>query len=208
MDIALNRQEQIITYQGKAYNMIGRGLLIATATAFVGTLFYSPLLSLVFSLGGLGLIFYMQRLSGDQLRIAYYAFTALLGYGLASYLLRYSGEQVFQAFALTGGTYFITSWYGQRTKTDLSQFSGMLTFALIGLIIASVFSILFASTMLSWIINIGGVIIFSVLNALDSQQLKYVSSDDEAVMASVGIYLNVINLFSFFMSIIGMSSDE
>ena len=34
MDIALNRQEQIITYQGKAYNMIGRGLLIATATAF------------------------------------------------------------------------------------------------------------------------------------------------------------------------------
>ena len=29
-----------------------------------------------------------------------------------------------------------------------------------------------------------------------------------AVMASVGIYLNVINLFSFFMSIIGMSSDE
>ena len=112
MDIALNRQEQIITYQGKAYNMIGRGLLIATATAFVGTLFYSPLLSLVFSLGGLGLIFYMQRLGGDQLRIAYYAFTALLGYGLASYLLRYSGEQVFQAFALTSGTYFITSWYG------------------------------------------------------------------------------------------------
>ena len=52
MDIALNRQEQIITYQGKAYNMIGRGLLIATATAFVGTLLYSPLLSLVFSLGG------------------------------------------------------------------------------------------------------------------------------------------------------------
>ena len=84
----------------------------------------------------------------------------------------------------------------------------MLTFALIGLIIASVFSIFFASTMLSWIINIGGVIIFSVLNAVDSQQLKYVSSDDEAVMASVGIYLNVINLFSFFMSIIGMSSDE
>ena len=39
MDIALNRQEQIISYQGKAYNMIGRGLLIATATAFVGTLF-------------------------------------------------------------------------------------------------------------------------------------------------------------------------
>ena len=112
------------------------------------------------------------------------------------------------AFALTGGTYFITSWNGQRTKTDLSQFSGMLTFALIGLIIASVFSIFFASTMLSWIINIGGVIIFSVLNAVDSQQLKYVSSDDEAVMASVGIYLNVINLFSFFMSIIGMSSDE
>jgi hypothetical protein len=43
MDIALNRQEQIITYQGKAYNMIGRGLLIATATEFVGTLFYSPI---------------------------------------------------------------------------------------------------------------------------------------------------------------------
>ena len=144
--------------------MIGRGLLIATATAFVGTFFYSPLLSMVFSLGGLGLIFYMQRLSGDQLRIAYYAFTSLLGYGLASYLLRYSGEQVFQAFALTGGTYFITSWYGQRTKTDLSQFSGIITFALIGLIIASIFSIFFASTMLSWIINISGVIIFSVLN--------------------------------------------
>ena len=26
MDIALNRQEQIITYQGKAYNMIGKGI--------------------------------------------------------------------------------------------------------------------------------------------------------------------------------------
>ena len=39
MDIALNRQEQIISYQGKAYNMIGRGLLIATATAFEGHYF-------------------------------------------------------------------------------------------------------------------------------------------------------------------------
>ena len=48
MDIALNRQEQIITYQGKAYNMIGRGLLIATATAFVGTLFYSPIIFIGF----------------------------------------------------------------------------------------------------------------------------------------------------------------
>ena len=62
--------------------------------------------------------------------------------------------------------------------------------------------------MLTFGTGIGGGIIFSVLNAVDSQQLKYVSSDDEAVMASVGIYLNVINLFSFFMSIIGMSSDE
>ena len=87
MDIALNRQEQIITYQGKAYNMIGRGLLIATATAFVGTLLYSPLLSLVFSLGGLGLIFYMQRLRGDQLSIAYYANYTL--FAIPYYVLNY-----------------------------------------------------------------------------------------------------------------------
>ena len=103
------------------------------------------------------------------------------------------------------------SLYGYTTKRDLTKMGSLLFMALIGLILASLVNIFLKSTALYWIITYAGVLIFVGLIAWDTQKIKRLSAQatDEtsgrriAILGSLMLYLDFINLFLFLLRIFG-----
>ena len=87
----------------------------------------------------------------------------------------------------------------------------LLFMALIGLILASLVNFFLKSTALYWIITYAGVLIFVGLIAWDTQKIKRLSTQatDEtsarriAILGSLMLYLDFINLFLFLLRIFG-----
>ena len=84
----------------------------------------------------------------------------------------------------------------------------------IGLIIASVVNIFFASDALSWAISVVGVVIFAGLTAYDTQKLRAYATANApqiggdvarkvAIFGALNLYLDFINLFLFLLRLLG-----
>ena len=88
-----------------------------------------------------------------------------------------------------------------------------LIMALFGLIIATLVNMFVASTAFGWILTYAGVLIFCGLTAYDTQQMKQMLMNMEyagetnmhkiALMCSLSLYLDFINLFLYPLRIFG-----
>ena len=122
-------------------------------------------------------------------------------------------NSIASTFFITAGTFAAMSLIGYNTKKDLSGMGRYLLYALIGLIIASVVNIFMASSPLQWIISFAGVIIFVGLTAYDTQKIKHMflmygdsvndSTQKLALMGSLSLYLDFINLFLYLLRFVG-----
>ena len=102
------------------------------------------------------------------------------------------------------------SIYGFTTKKDLTSIGGLLIMALIGLIIASVVNYFLKSSMFDLVISCIGVLIFVGLTAYDTQKIKALMNRENteenqkmAIIGSLMLYLDFINLFLFLLRIFG-----
>lgn len=141
----------------------------------------------------------------------FYAFSAVLGLSFASIFLMYTGESIAKVFFITAGTFAAMSLYGYTTKADLTKLGSFLMMGVIGLLLAMVVNIFLKSEMMSFIISGIGVLVYTLLIAFDTQNLKAMYSasygDDAnrkaATMGALSLYINVINLFQFLMMFLG-----
>ena len=103
------------------------------------------------------------------------------------------------------------SLWGYTTKADLSGFGSFLFMGLIGIVIASLVNLFLHSAMMTFVISIIGVLVFTGLTAYDTQSIKesYVASDDgtvagrKAIFGALRLYLDFINLFVMLMQLLG-----
>ena len=101
--------------------------------------------------------------------------------------------------------------YGAVTKRSLASMGGFLTMGLIGLIAAMLVNIfLKSSDGLNLLISIVGIGIFTALTAWDVQRIqsgdlaaRLGSMEKAAVIGALGLYLNFLNLFLFFLRLMG-----
>ena len=122
---------------------------------------------------------------------------------------------LFRSCFITAAIFAGTSLYGYTTKADLSKFGSFLMMGLIGIVIASLVNLFFASSALQFAISVIGVLVFVGLTAYDTQRIKeeyYEGHDHEttskmALMGALSLYLNFVNLFSMLMNLLG-SRDE
>jgi FtsH-binding integral membrane protein len=106
---------------------------------------------------------------------------------------------------------------GTTTKLDLTKFGSIFMMALVGLIIATIVNIFWANSTLYWVITYVGVILFVGLTAYDAQKIKqmlqmYGTEENEttqkiALMGSLSLYLDFINLFIYLLRILGARRD-
>ena len=140
--------------------------------------------------GGLALIF--AACSGVVLGPLVQSLAATSG-GLA--VLGQATLMTFIVFASFGA-------YGLMTKRNLSGMAKVLFIGLLVLVGVMILSVFFSSffSPFGLLIGIGGTIVFSLLTALDFQRAKY-STADNAVLVTLSIFLDFVNLFTFILDI-------
>jgi FtsH-binding integral membrane protein len=154
----------------------------------------------------------INRISATTATVLFMLYAALNGLFLSSIFLVYAHASIAAAFLVTAGTFAVVSLYGFVTKTDLTRLGGILMMALIGLIIASIVNIFFASSALYWAITYIGVLIFVGLTAYDTQKLKMIAIQTESspelaarlsIVGALALYLDFLNLFLMILRLMG-----
>ena len=138
------------------------------------------------------------------------------GATLSVIFLEYTLTSIANVFFITAGTFGVMAFLGYTTKKDLTSLGRMMFIGLIGIIIATIVNLFLGSSMLNMIVSYVGVVIFVGLTAYDSQKIKYMlyeaDSMDEgaqklALLGSLTLYLDFINLFLMLLRIFGGNKD-
>lgn len=163
----------------------------------------------------LGLVFFLSfrinHMKASTAQMVFWIYAGLVGMALSSILFVYTGTSIAKTFFVTAAAFGSLSLYGYTTKRSLSGMGSFLMMGLFGLIIASIVNIFMQSSMMEFIISVGGVLIFAGLTAYDTQKIKlmYLQSDGtetatkKAIMGALSLYLDFINMFLFLLRLMG-----
>ena len=168
-------------------------------------------------LAELGLVYgisrFIDRLSLTTATLLFILYSALNGATLSVIFLAYSADVITKVFFITAGTFGVMAAFGYFTKADLTGLGKLLIMALVGLIIASLVNLLLLkSRSFDLILSYIGVLVFVGLTAYDSQKIKRMLAQAEdmgegaqktALMGSLTLYLDFINLFLYLLRIFG-----
>jgi len=207
------------SFLSKVFMWMFIGLLTTAFTAFVVAstpALYNAIVSNQILFFGLiiGEFALVITLSRNALKYSYQKTIGLFllysfvnGLTLSIYLLAYSGQSVASAFIITAVMFGMMALYGYVAKTDLSGFGTFAMFGIIGIIIATIVNMFLGSGLISYIINIAGVVLFAGLTAYDMQKMKsiYTYSVQQggtmegnlAVTGALRLYLDFVNMFLF-----------
>lgn len=141
-------------------------------------------------------------------------YSILNGIILSSIFIIYEMDVIAQTFVATAGTFGAMSLIGTFIKQDLSAVGRFLFIALIGLIVATLVNIFWANDTLYWLITYAGVFIFAGLTAYDTQKIRhlmlvysqggsYETGMKVALLGSLTLYLDFINMFLYLLRIFG-----
>ena len=174
------------------------------------------ILGWVVMLAPLGLVFFLSfrimQMSQAAAQATFWAYAAMVGASLASILIVYTGTSVAMTFFVAAATFGTMSLWGYTTKRDLTGFGNFLFMGLIGILLASVVNIFLKSSMMSFVVSVLGVLIFTGLTAWDTQKIKntyYMVGGDTAVagkaaiMGALALYLDFLNIFLFLLRFMG-----
>nr|WP_179286353.1 Bax inhibitor-1/YccA family protein [Streptococcus sobrinus] len=207
----------------KIYSLVGMGIGLSAVIAAL-MLFVFPENMIAIMTGGrmiyLGAIFLELALvfvaSSAARRNTPWAlplflvYSALNGFTMSFVIAAYTGAQVVGVFVSSAAVFFIMAAIGATTKKDLSGMAKALMAGLIGIIIAGLVNAFLGSGMMSLLISVVTVVIFSGLIAYENQIIKRVYgqtrgqvSDGWAISMALSLYLDFINLFLSILNLFG-----
>ncbi len=173
----------------------------------------SPMAALGMNIAALVMIFFLNKAAQSSAGIWFvFAFTGLLGGSLGYTLGYYAGfangpEIIMQAFGGTALVFFGLSGYVLTTKKDFSFMGGFLMVGLIVAIVAMIANIFFAIPALSLAINAVIVFIMSGFILFDTSRIVN-GGETNYIRATVSMYLNIYNLFTSLLHLIGAFSGD
>ncbi len=153
-----------------------------------------------------------NKLSFPALIGLFMVYSAITGISLSFIFMAYTSASIALTFGISATTFGLMAITGYTTKTDLSKFGSIMMMLLVGLIIAMVVNFFLHSSGLEYLISFAGVAVFTGLTAYDVQKIKQMSTSIEfsgedsrkvAVMGSLRLYLDFINLFLFMLRLFG-----
>lgn len=139
-------------------------------------------------------------------------YAALNGVTLSVVFIAYTFDSVAQCFFVTAASFGALSVYGFVTKRDLSGLGRFLFMGLIGLIVASLVSFFWHSSLLQGVISVAGVLLFAAITAYDTQLLKTLYAQSQydpaavkrlSLQGALKLYLDFINLMLYLLRLMG-----
>ena len=162
---------------------------------------------LVFAISGA-----INKMSITVATLLFVLYSVINGATLSVIFIAYTAESISNVFFITAATFGAMSLIGYTTKTDLSSMGKYLMMALIGVVIATIVNIFMGSSMLHMITSYVGVLVFVGLTAYDTQKIKNLLMEAPdagehmhkiALLGSLTLYLDFINLFIYLLRILG-----
>jgi modulator of FtsH protease len=203
------------------YMLLGMTLAFSAVTAGISmSIGLGHGVAMIMSLAALAIVWLvLPKVANSSMGLpVVFLFTGLLGASLGPILNRYLAMQggteiVMQALGGTAVIFFALSAYVTTTKKDFTFMRGFLFTGLIlvivgaiGAMIASYFfgvNISGFSLMISGavVLLMSGFILYDTSNIVRGEQTNY-------IMATVGLYLNIYNMFTSLLHILGATNDD
>lgn len=197
-----------------AYALLALTLLFSAGVAALGVALQWPAPGMLLSLAGsLGLLFLVHavRNSGWALP-AVFAFTGFMGWTIGPAIARTldlpgGGQVVALALATTGLATLALSAWAIKSRRDFSAWGGMLlaglVVALVGALAAAFLQIPALGLAVTAIVALlaAGMILFETSRIVHGGETNY-------VLAAVGLYVSIFNLFSSLLALLGVGGGD
>lgn len=165
------------------------------------------------------LSFGINRLSRQAAQALFLIYSAVMGVSMATLLLAYTGASVARTFFIAASLYAAMALWGYVTKRSLASFGSFLMMGVIGLLIAMLVNMFWPSSMMTLVISVVGVLVFTAFTAYDTQRIKvsyqqalaYMPPEEinkNSVYDALALYLDFINLFQFLLQLTGTRSNN
>ena len=197
------------------YALLSMTLLFSAAVAAVGAALRSPAPGVLLTLGGyFGLLLVVYKLKNSGWAVpAVFALTGFMGYSLGPVLAKSlalpgGAQTVALALAATGATFLALSAFVLTTRRDFSFMGGFLFAGMIIALIAGLGALFLQMPALGLAVAAmvavlsAGLILFETSRIVNGGEANY-------VLATVGLYVSIFNLFTSLLSLFGFGgSDE
>lgn len=198
------------TYALLAMTLVSSGIMASISAAL-----NMPSMTYLICIGAaMALMFFvMPKVANSSKGIGMvFVITGLLGFGIGPLLSYYlamqnGGQLIATSLGGTGVIFFALSAYALTSKRDFSFMGGMLFVGFLvalGLMVANIFLQMPAmSLMLSAfvILLMSGFILFDTSRIINGGERNY-------VMATIGLYMTIFNIFINLLSLLGFASDD
>lgn len=141
-----------------------------------------------------------------------FIFTLAEGFLLATASSTYKSEEVLLAVGITAAVCLGLTVFAFQTKWDFTMMHGILFVAVIVLLVFGIIAIFIPGKIITLIYASLGALIFSMYLVYDTQMMvggkhKYSISPEDYIFAALNLYLDIINIFLYILTIIGASRD-
>jgi modulator of FtsH protease len=197
------------------YALLSMTLLFSAGVAATSLALNLPAPGIVVTLVGyFGLLFAVYRLKNRGWALpAVFALTGFMGYTLGPVLakalaLPAGGQAIMLALAATGATFLALSTWVLTTRRDFSFMGGFLFAGMVVALIAGLGAVFLQIPALALVVSVmvallsAGLILFETSRIVNGGESNY-------VLATVGLYVSIFNLFTSLLSLFGIGgSDE
>ncbi len=195
------------------YILLSMTLMFSAATAFLSIALQASFgTAFVATLVGIGLLwFVLPRTANSATGIpVIFGITGLLGFGLGpiiGYYLSVNPSIVMTALGGTGAIFLGLSGYALTTRKDFSFMGGFLMVGLLVVIGAMILNIFLAMPALFLAVNAAIVMIMSGLILFQTSSLIR-GGETNYIMATAGLFLSILNMFTALLHLFGALGDD
>lgn len=196
------------------YALLSLTLLFSAAVAATAVALRLPAPGLVLTLVGyFGLLFLVHKLQNSGAAIpAVFALTGFMGYTLGPVLSAHlalpgGAQTIALALGATGATFLALSGWVLATRRDFSFMGGFLFAGMVIAILAGLAAMFFKMPALSLAVSAmvallsAGLILFETSRIVNGGESNY-------VMATVGLFVSIFNLFTSLLSLFGFGGSN
>jgi len=197
------------------YALLSLTLLFSALTAFISMQMQMPgFMPLVATFGAMGLIwFVLPRTANSAAGIGVvFAITGLLGFGIGPLLNQYlqmanGGQLIMTALGGTGIIFLALSGYALTSRRDFSFMGGMLVVGMVLVLITMLANIFMEIQALSLALSAVIILIMSGFILYDTSRIIN-GGERNYIMATVGLYLSLFNIFVNLLALLGFASGD
>lgn len=218
----------------KVYSTMGMGILVTALVSYLlSTVFQAQYIAFV---GSHRIMFWLMmflplilsfmvqgkkaQANSGYATLMFLLMSASFGFTLGLTLMFYRGPVIGMALAVTAIIFFTMSALGRSGKRDLTKAGSIASMALFGIILLSLVNMFLRSPGMMYLISYGILVVFIVLVAYDTQQLKrlYMTASNTgealvnlntlAVQGALMLYLDFLNIFLAILQIFGAGGNN